>query len=35
MHCLKRYIAEFIGTMVLVLFGCGVAVTKNVVEMMG
>lgn len=30
MNCLKRYIAEFIGTMFLVLFGCGVAVATNV-----
>ena len=25
-HCFKKYFAEMIGTMVLVLFGCGVAV---------
>ncbi len=29
MHCLKRYIAELIGTMFLVLFGCGVAVATK------
>jgi len=26
MHCFKKYVAEMIGTMTLVLFGCGVAV---------
>ncbi len=26
---MKKYIAEFIGTLVLVLFGCGAAVTSN------
>lgn len=26
---MKKYIAEFIGTMVLVIFGCGAAVTAN------
>jgi aquaporin Z len=25
----KKYVAEFIGTAVLVLFGCGAAVTAN------
>lgn len=29
MKSIKKYVAEFIGTMVLVLFGCGAAVTAN------
>ena len=29
MRSMKKYVAEFIGTMLLVVFGCGVAVATG------